>query len=85
MLEPSKVGIAVGGTFAFVHVVWILVVLAGLGQEWISFATSMHFVSTTMTALPFDLGTAVWVTVTASIMGFIVGYVFASIWNRVER
>lgn len=85
MLEPKKVALAVGLMSGVVHIVWSVVVLVGLGQSWVNFVTGMHFVSTTMTVLPFNFVTAVEVTAIAIVMAYVGGFVFATIWNKVQK
>ncbi len=85
MLQAQKVGMAVGGTVAAVHVVWSVVVALGWGQALVDFATGIHFVKTTAMVMPFDFGTAVELVVITAIIGYVLGFVFATVWNKVSK
>jgi hypothetical protein len=85
MLSQQKVAVAFGSIAALVHTVWSIVVLVGFGQTWVQFVTSMHFISIPVTVLPFDALTAVELIALAGIIGSILGYAFATIWNWAHK
>ena len=85
MLKPQKVGMAVGAMAGAVHVVWSLIIALGWGQGLMDFVTGLHFIQTTTFVTPFDVVTAIELIVLASIVGYVVGFVFANIYNKVQK
>ncbi len=85
MLKPQKVGLAVGGMAGIVHVAWSVIVALGWGQGLMDFVTGLHFIQTTNMVMPFDFVTALELVALASIVGYVLGFVFANVWNKVAR
>ena len=83
MLNAKRVALALGGTFAAVHIIWSLVIALGWGQGLVDFLHSMHFIKPVVMVEPFNFGTAIGVVILAGIVGAVVGFIFANIWNRV--
>lgn len=84
-LDPQKTGLALGSLAALMHVVWSLLVALGLTQGWMDWVFSLHFLNNPYTVAPFDVVTALMLVVLAGIMGFVVGWVFATIWNYWQK
>ena len=84
-LNPKKVGLAVGKFLGGVHLVWAILVALGWAQALVNFSFWAHMVSLPFVVKTFDLSTAVTLVVVAAIVGYVVGHIFALIWNRVHR
>jgi hypothetical protein len=84
MMHPYKTGLALGGLAAGTHIIWSLIVALGWGQAWIDFVFSMHMLKPIVKVMPFDFGNAIGVIILAAIIGFVMGNVFAHIWNRIK-
>ena len=84
MLNPQKTGFALGGLAAAVHIVWSVVVALGWGQGLLDFVFSMHSIKPVLMVQSFDLVRSIELVILAGIIGFIVGNVFAHIWNKVR-
>jgi len=80
-IHPIKTGLAFAAIVALVHAFWVLMVAAGVAQRWTDFIFWMHFVQPVWIILPFDLGTAFMLVGMAAICSFIIGIVFAFVWN----
>lgn len=83
-INPHKTALSVGAFFGFVHIVWSLFVALGWAQPIVNFALWAHMASVPLVIKPFDLATSVTLIVVVSIIGYIVGSIFARIWNRVH-
>ena len=66
------------------HVVWSLLVLLGWGQSLVNFSLWAHMLQVPVVAGPFDAAAAATVIVLAAIIGYAVGYILATVWNRVH-
>jgi hypothetical protein len=85
MINQKKFSLTIGIFAAVMHAIWSIIVAIGLGQWWIDFATSMHFMSSNTTVMSFDFGRAIGLVVLAFIMGYIVSSIFAMIWNKFHK
>lgn len=83
-IHPIKAGLALGAVLALIHTFWVLVVAAGLAQRWADFVFWMHFIQPVYIILPFNVGTAFMLVGMAAACGFVIGCVFAFLWNRLH-
>jgi hypothetical protein len=84
-LRPNKAGLVLGAILAIWHSLWALLVAFGWAQTVIDFVFWMHFLKPVYVVGPFSVGTAfVLIGITASI-GYVTGFVFGVIWNRLRR
>ncbi len=71
------------GTFAAVmHVIWSILVAAGVAQGFADWIIGLHMVSHQLTVGAFNAITAITLIVVAFTLGGIFGYVLATIWNK---
>jgi len=82
---PLSLGLTVGAMAGLVHIVWSVLVAAGLAQKWIDFIANLHFMDSPMRLHAFDPGTAVMLVIVTSAVGFIFGYIFGTIWTKVRK
>ncbi len=83
--HPRKVGLVVGSLVALLHAIWSLIVATGNAKAYLDFVLGLHFINLKYTINAFDIGTAVTLVVVTGIVGYIVGYILALIWNRAHR
>ena len=79
--HSHKVGLAVGGTVAILHVVWSFFVFAGLAPTFLKWIWGLHFVSTDVAVAAFSLPTALTLVVVTGVVGYIAGYVAGELWS----
>ncbi|MEK7581942.1 MAG: hypothetical protein AAB488_01270 [Patescibacteria group bacterium] len=84
-LNRNKVGLIVASFVALVHIIWSALVALEWAQPLQDFMLEMHFLVNPYLVLPFDWVTAIELIVLASIAGYIVGFVLATIWNHFHR
>ena len=84
-INAQKVGLTLGAMFGLAHLLWSLVVALGLAQSLINWILKVHMLEASHTVLPFSLSSAVTLVVVKSLIGFVVGYVFATIWDKVQK
>lgn len=83
--NPNNTGLAVGMFVGGVHLVWTILVAFGWAQPLINFSSWAHMVSVPVVVKDFDLTAAVTVIIIAAIIGYVLGYAFAHIWNYLHR
>ena len=80
-VRKSTAGVVVGSLIGLWHLIWTVLVAVGLAQVVINWIFRLHFIQPPYTVTAFNLGTAVTLIVVTSVIGFVVGWLFAAIWN----
>ena len=80
-ISKSRAGVVVGALIGLSHLMWSLLVAAGLAQLVIDWIFRLHFIQPPYTITAFNLGTAAILIVVTSAIGFVMGWLFAAIWN----
>jgi hypothetical protein len=84
-IDPIKAGLVLGALLGGLHLVWALLVAAGLAQSVVDFVLWMHFIKPIYVIAPFSIATAaVLVAVTAG-TGFVIAFLFGLLWNHFHR
>ena len=73
-------GVFVGG----LHLVWSVLLALGWAQALVDFKLRMHMISVPVVVNSFDLSTAVMLVIVTTIAGYIIGNIFARVWNRMH-
>ena len=74
-----------GAVVGLWHLSWALLVAFGWAQPVIDFILWMHFIKPVYVVQGFNLTTAVILVVVTTVMGFVVGWVFGTLWNWLHR
>jgi len=85
MFDKNKTGMAFGAMVALVHLIWSIAVAIGFAQTWINFVFSVHFLNNPFTVSAFNFTTAITLIIVTAIVGYVVGWVFAYIWNWAHK
>ncbi len=85
MANPNKVGLVFGVLLGGWHLVWSLLVLSGLAQSLYDFILWAHMIHVQITIGPFDMAAFLTLIVMTTIVGYIIGYSAALVWNRVHN
>jgi len=84
-INVGKAGLVVGTVYCGWHLCWSVLVAVRLAQPIIDFVFWMHFIKPIYVIEPFEIvRAAILVAVTSSI-GFVIGSVFALIWNALHK
>ena len=84
-IKPSTAGLVLGTLFAIVHVVWSVLVWVGWAQMILDFVFLMHMVTPILTVEDFSLSRALMLVVIAACIGYVIGGIFAVLWNKMHR
>jgi hypothetical protein len=84
-INPNKAGLAVGALFGAWHLTWSLLVAFGLAQSLIDFLFWIHFIKPVYVIEPFEIGRAALLVAVTVAIGYVIGLVFAILWNRIQR
>ena len=80
-LSTSTTGLVVGAMMGGMHLFWSLMVAAGWGQPIVNFIFWMYFIKPIDLIEPFELIRAISLVATTSIIGFMLGWTAARLWN----
>lgn len=84
-LHPHTTGLALGSLFAVLHFLWAIAVAVGLAQPVMDFIFRMHMVTPVLTVEPFSIARAVVLIILTFVVGYVVGWLFATAWNMVQK
>lgn len=84
-LDPNHIGLILGIFAGLMHLVWGLLVMFGFAQTVLDFAYGLHFLNNPFTTTGFSISKLVMLVIFTFIVGYIVGWVFAYIWNMVHE
>jgi len=84
-LNKAKTGLALGLFLALVHAAWAVLVALSVAQGLIDWVTEMHMMANPYIISGFSLGAAVGLVVLVFIVGYVLGWVFAALWNGLRR
>ncbi len=80
-LNSHKVGLALGGLLGLVHLVWALMVLVNLAKPFMDWIFGLHFMNFQYSIAQFSFGNALLLVIVTAVIGYLMGYVFAWLWN----
>ena len=84
-LNPVRTGLALGKLFALVHLAWAALVWLGFAQGLVNFVLWAHMVSSPTIVGPFSIQATLYLVIITGVLGYVLGYVFAKIWNLVHK
>ncbi len=82
--DPNKVGLIVAAFFGLTHLSWAILVAIGLAQTLQDFVFSIHFLNNPFTVGSFDPVKALVLVGVTSLVGYVVGWVIAVLWNKMH-
>jgi hypothetical protein len=83
-LSTTTAGLVLGAMMGGMHLFWSLLVAAGWGQPIMNFIFWMHFIKPIYLIEPFESIRAISLVVVTSIIGFMIGWAVAWLWNRLR-
>lgn len=82
-ISKKRIALSLGITFAIFHSGWLVLSLIGVGHLWFRWMHELHFLRLEYEILNFDLLTALLGIGAAFVMGYLVGWVFGFVWEKV--
>lgn len=84
-LDGNTIGMILGVLFGIWHAIWALLVMLGMAKPILDFVYGIHFLSNPFIVKPFDITTAVILVVVTAVIGYVIGWAFAAIWNTLKK
>ncbi len=84
-LQPHKAGLALGLFFGGFHFLWSLLVALGWAQGLLDFIFRIHMIEPAYMVSSFDASLALTLIIVTSVIGYVFGYAFVVVWNKIYR
>ena len=84
-ISPNKAALVFAILLGGWHLVWSVLVATGLAQPLINFIFRIHFIRPVYVIEPFSIGTALLLIAITAAIGYIVGWIFATLWNKLHN
>ncbi|MFA6888792.1 MAG: hypothetical protein WC254_04835 [Candidatus Woesearchaeota archaeon] len=84
-INKNVLGITMAIFLGAMHAVWALAVAVNIGQKFLDFIFPMHFLSNVYSVMTFSFATALMLVVMATVCGYVMGWLFAALWNYVDK
>ncbi len=81
MLDKKQVGLSLGIFAALIHAFWALIVAFGYGQALMDWMLSMHSMTAVLVVSGMPLGRALGLIALSFVCGYVLGWLFAAVWN----
>ncbi len=84
-LNESKTALTLGLLFGGGHLTWSVLMLLGLAQALLDFIFWAHMVSNPFQVTGFSLNQALILVVVTFGVGYMTGWIFAWVWNKLHK
>lgn len=84
-MSPKKVALVLGSFTGLIHLVWGVLIALGFAQPLMDFIYRMHSLNNPFTFTSFSLMRSVSLVIITFLVGYVWGYIFATLWNKVHR
>jgi len=84
-MNNNTAGFSLGILFGIMHLVWIALVGFGAGQSVANWSYGMHFMPGMRQVMGFEFGRGALGVILAIIFGYVVGYIFAVLWDFFDK
>ncbi|MBI4153684.1 hypothetical protein HY503_01680 [Candidatus Woesebacteria bacterium] len=84
-MKETKAALIFGTFMAVMHTIWSLMVFLGFAQNYVNWILGLHFLNNPFRVGAFSFGRALTLIGATFVVGYIVGYIFATIWNKLNK
>lgn len=84
-LHIGSVALIFGVVIALLHLVWSLMVFTGIAGWYLGWILGLHFLSNPYKVQAFSWSKAGLLVLFTFVVGYVFGWVFAFIWNRLHK
>ena len=83
-VRPDRTALILAILLGSWHLVWALLVAAGWAQPLIDFIFWIHFVKPVYVIQKFNIGIALLLVGITAAIGYVIGWIFATLWNKLH-
>lgn len=84
-MNKNKTGLSLGVFGVIIHFVWSLLVMLGWGQGVHDFVMGLHGIQAPIIINKIGFIDMLWLLAIVFVAWYAIGWIFASVWNRVNR
>ena len=84
-MNKHKIGLALGSLMGLLHLFWGILIVFGLAQALLDFVYNLHSLNNPFMVMPFDFLRALGLIIFTFLVGYVLGYVFAFLWNKFHQ
>ncbi len=84
ILNTNKTALTVGLFLGGWHLLWSILIALGIAQPLYDFILWAHMVHMQILIGPFELKAAILLVIATFIIGYVFGWIFATIWNKLH-
>jgi len=84
-VKESKAALIFATFVALMHLIWSVMVFVGLAQPYLNFILGLHFLNNPYTVSAFNLTNATMLIAVTFVIGYLVGWLFAVVWNKLHK
>ena len=85
MIRPNSAALVLAMLLGSWHLLWAALVAAGWAQPLIDFIFWIHFIRPVYVVEKFNVGTALLLIGVTAAIGYVAGWCFAVLWNKLHR
>ena len=83
-IRPDRTALILAILLGSWHLVWALLVAAGWAQPLIDFIFWIHFIQPVYAIQKFNIGIALLLVGVTAAIGYVIGWIFAVLWNKLH-
>jgi len=83
-IRPDRTALILAILLGSWHLVWALLVAAGWAQPLIDFIFWIHFIQPVYAIQKFNIGIALLLIGITAAIGYVIGWIFAVLWNKLH-
>lgn len=84
-LNVRRTALSLGLFVGFMHLVWSILIALGWAKPLADFILNLHHIQLSYDIAPFSLGTAVMLIILTFVVGYVLGFIFATGWNMCKK
>jgi len=84
-ISLHKTGIVLGAVFGLYHLVWAILIAFGWAQAAIDFVLWLYMIKPFIEVDAFNFQRAFGLVVITAVFGYVIGLIFAQLWNWLQR
>ncbi len=84
-INPAKAAITLAVFLGGAHSIWSMFIALGWAQAIVDFKLWVHMISIPVVVKAFDIYAAATLVIVTTAIGYVAGYVFALVWNRMHH